>query len=246
MGNFKDKAFLVTGSTRGIGRAIAGMLSAQGAIVGIHGRDAARVAAVCAELSKNGSTTIPAPCDLSDPATAPEMVRSFHKTAGKLDGLVNNAGGGKALAFRGLTLDSWRMTFKLNLEAAMLATREAYEIMRKQGCGSIVNIASLAAHGAGKWMGADYAASKAGLVSMTRSLAFEAGRYGIRVNAVSPGMVNTDMTAPLTDDMKKGLGIPMGRLADPGEIASAVLFLLSDDASYITGDVLHVNGGLAM
>jgi 3-oxoacyl-[acyl-carrier protein] reductase len=88
------------------------------------------------------------------------------------------------------------MTFKLNLEAAMLATREAYEIMRKQGCGSIVNIASLAAHGAGKWMGADYAASKAGLVSMTRSLAFEAGRYGIRVNAVSPGMVNTDMTAP--------------------------------------------------
>ena len=246
MREFKDKAILVTGSTRGIGRAIAGMLASKGAIIGIHGRDPGKVGAVCDDLSKSGVHAIPVVCDFSEPAAAPQMVRDFYKSAGRLDGLVNNAGGGKAVAFRGLTLDKWRATFNLNLEAAMLASKEAYEIMRKESGGSIVNIASVAAHGPGGWMGADYAASKAGLVSMTKSLAFEAARSGIRVNAISPGMVETDMTAPLTDDMKKGLGIPMGRLASSNEIASVVLFLLSDDSAYITGKILHVNGGWRM
>jgi len=246
MSDFKDKAILVTGSTRGIGRAIAVMLGSEGAVVGIHGRDPTKVASVCDDLLKSGVRAIPVACDLSEPAETPQMVRDFYKAAGRLDGLVNNAGGGKAVAFRGMTLDKWRATFNVNLEAAMLASKEAYEIMRKQSSGSIVNITSVAAHGPGGWMGADYAASKAGLVSMTKSLAFEASRSGIRVNAVSPGMVETDMTAPLTDDMKKGLGIPMGRLASSKEVASAVMFLLSDDSAYVTGEVLHVNGGWRM
>jgi len=246
MYDFSNRAFLVTGSTRGIGKAIARAVASAGATVGIHGRSSDNVASVCSEFTGTGMKTIPVSGDLSDPGIAPGLVRTFFEAAGRLDGLVNNAGGGKAISFRGLTLDKWRKTFSTNLEAAMLASREAYAIMRDNGSGGIVNIASLAAHGPGKWMGADYAASKAGLVSMTQSLAFEAARFGIRVNAVSPGMIETDMTSILPEDTRKALNIPLGRLGKPEETAQAVLFLLSDASSYITGQVLHVDGGLWM
>ena len=126
----------------------------------------------------------------------------------------------------------------------MMAAREAYVRMRPLGGGNIVNIASLSAHGPGKWMGADYAASKAALVSLTKSLAFEAARFHIRVNAVSPGFIETDMTAPLTEETRAKLNIPLRRLGHPEEVASVIRFLLSDASSYITGQVLHVNGGL--
>ena len=130
------------------------------------------------------------------------------------------------------------------LDAALEAARESYGIMRRAKAGSIVNISSISAHGPGKWMGADYAASKAGLVSLTRSMAFEAARFGIRVNAVSPGIVETDMTSMLSEQMRRDLNVPLGRLGTPADVASAVLFLLSDSSAYITGEVLHVNGGL--
>jgi len=246
MYDFTDKAILVTGSTRGIGRAVAQTLAAAGATVGVHGRREDTVRAACRELPGEMSRAVPIACDFSDPKTAGQAVQAFYEAAGGLDGLVNNAGGGKALAFRGLTLDGWRETFRLNLEAAMTASREAYVIMRRRRRGSIVNIASISAHGPGKWMGADYAASKAGLVSLTKSLAFEAARFAIRANAVAPGMVDTDMTAVLPESSKTSLNIPMGRFANPEEIASVVAFLLSDDSQYITGQVLHVNGGLWM
>ena len=245
MFDFSSRCVLVTGSTRGIGRAIARRLLAAGATVGIHGRDEARCASAAADLqAEAGGTAIPLHADLDDPAGAGRLVERFRGLAGRLDGLVNNAGGGRAVAFRGMTLERWRATFAVNLEAAMTASRQAYLIMREQRAGAIVNIASISAHGPGKWMGADYAASKAGLVSLTRSLAFEAGRLGVRVNAVSPGVIETDMTGSLTDAMRKGLGVPMGRLGRPEEVAGAAAFLLSDLAAYITGEVLHVNGGL--
>ncbi|MFW6152667.1 MAG: SDR family NAD(P)-dependent oxidoreductase [Verrucomicrobiota bacterium] len=235
-----SQCILVTGATRGIGKAIALRMARTGATIGVHGRNMARAREVCAEIR----SAVPLCCDLDKPENAPGLVDEFVEKAGNIDGLVNNAGMGKASAFRSITLEKWRKTFRVNLEAAMLASRQAYSIMRRNSQGSIVNIASLAAHGPGKWMGPDYAAAKAGLVSMTRSLAYEAGRFNIRVNAVSPGFVETDMTKNIPDKNRRAIGIPMERFGSPEEIASVVVFLMSQDAGYITGQTLHVDGGL--
>lgn len=245
---FDGQCILVTGSTRGIGRGIARRLLADGAVVGLHGRDSEAVERVAVELrdATGSDRTVPLSADLGAPAAAKDLVHAFVEAAGRIDGLVNNAGGGRAQPFRGLTVDGWGQTFRLNVEAAMVASQAAYVRMRKQKGGAIVNMASIAAHGPGKWMGADYAASKAALVSMTQSLALEAARFGIRCNAVSPGFIETDMTADLPDAARDGLNIPLGRMGTPADVAAVVAFLLGPDAAYMTGQVLHVDGGLWM
>jgi 3-oxoacyl-[acyl-carrier protein] reductase len=244
--SLKNRAILITGSTRGIGHGVAEVLLDHGATVGIHGRNADHVNEVCHQLDPTSKACVALSGDLSQPETATEIARKFYDATGRIDGLINNAGGGRAMAFRALTPEKWRQTMQLNLEAAVQLCQAVYPIMRRQKSGSIVNIASISAHGPGKWMGADYAAAKAGIVSLTKSLAFEAARLGIRVNAISPGMVDTDMTAMLPQHMRDGLNIPLGRFARPHEIGTVAAFLLSDISNYITGQVIHVDGGLWM
>lgn len=239
--SFSGSAFLVTGSTRGIGRAIAALLIEEGASVAIHGRNIERAGLVCEELDSKRAA--PFAADLSNPETAAELVRAAFSHFGRLDGLVNNAGSGAPIAFRGLKLEAWRATQSLNLESAFIASQEAYKIMRKSRSGSIVNMASISAHGPGNLMGADYAASKAGLVSLTRSFALEAARFGIRCNAVSPGIVETDLADGMSEEMVQKMSIPLNRLATPRDVANVTLFLLSENASYLTGQVIHVDGG---
>jgi len=242
--SLSGQVILVTGSTRGIGRATAEAAAALGATVAVHGRELALVEAVCGELGVDNA--LPLAADFDDPTNAAALVEQVVERCGRIDGLVNNAGGGRPVAFRGLDLGSWRATQRVNLEATFAASLAAYKVMRKAGGGSIVNMASLAAHGPGGWMGADYAASKAGMVSLTRSLALEAARFGVRCNAVSPGFIETDMTTELSDDQRQRLRVPLGRLGTPAEVAAVAAFLLSSESSYITGQVIHVNGGLSM
>lgn len=235
---------LVTGSTRGIGRAIAASLTEAGARVAVVGRDQARAAEVAEEL---GGGALGFGADVSDPASVVALVQAVEVAFGQVDILVNNAGLTRDnLLFR-IKDDDWDMVLDANLRGAFVAIRAAARGMMKRRWGRIINIASIVGITGNKGQ-ANYAASKAGLIGLTKSVAKELGSRNILVNAIAPGFIETDMTAAMTPEARAALSsqIPLDRLGSPQDIAGMVAFLASDLASYITGQVLVVDGGMVM
>ena len=235
---------LVTGSTRGIGRAIAGSLAEAGARVAIVGRDQAKAAEGAVAL---GGSAQGFACDVADPASVVALVEAVEKAFGQVDILVNNAGLTRDNILFRIKDDDWDAVLDANLRGAFVAIRAASRGMIKRRWGRIINIASVVGITGNKGQ-ANYAASKAGLIGLTKSVAKELGSRNVLVNAVAPGFIDTDMTAAMTPEARSALSgqIPLERLGRPEDIAGAVTFLASEHAAYITGQVLVVDGGMVM
>jgi len=244
---FEGKVVLVTGGARGIGRAVTEKFHAAGASVAIVGRNEEAAKALAAELSARGAKCNGYACDVSKVAEIDAMVDNVVKDFGKLDVLVNNAGVTQDGLVVRMTDDAWNNVIQTNLTGAFQLLRAAARVMLRARSGCIVNISSVVGiiGNAGQ---ANYCAAKAGLIGLTKSAAREFASRGVRVNAIAPGLIETDMTAKLNEEQKKALltGVPLARAGSSNDIASAVTFLASDDASYITGQVLSVDGGMAM
>jgi 3-oxoacyl-[acyl-carrier protein] reductase len=238
------KVALVTGSTRGIGRAIAEALAAAGARVAVVGRDLPRAVAAAAEIGHGAQGFA---CDVSDTAAVTALVTDVESAFGGLDILVNNAGLTKDNVIMRLKDDDWDAVLDANLRGAFASIRAASRGMMKRRSGRIINISSVVGV-IGNRGQANYAASKAGLIGLTKSVAKELASRNILCNAVAPGFIATDMTAALGDEQRQALErqIPLERLGSPADIASVVVFLASDHAAYITGQVLVVDGGMVM
>jgi len=244
MFDLTGKAALITGASGGIGGAIAKALHAQGATVGLSGPRGEPLEALAAELGERAHVL---PCNLGDDEALAALPKDAIAAMGSLDILVNNAGVTRDNLFMRMSDDEWNTVLNVNLGAAMKLCRGVMRPMMKSRWGRIINITSVvgATGNAGQ---ANYAAAKAGLVGMSKSLAYEVASRGITVNCVAPGFITTAMTDKLNDDQKSGIltQVPAGRMGDPVEIASAVAYLASTEASYVTGATLHVNGGMAM
>jgi len=238
------KVAMVTGGTRGIGRGIAAALAAAGARVAVLGRDRSRAEAVATEL---GAGARGFGCDVTSQASVEAAVAAIEKDLGGVDILVNNAGVTKDNVFLRLTDADWDTVLEANLKGAFRTIRAASRGMMKKRWGRIINVASVVGLIGNKGQ-ANYAASKAGLIGLTKTIARELASRGITVNAVAPGYIATDMTASLTDEQRELLArqIPLERLGTPEDVAAAVLFLASHEAAYITGQVLAVDGGMVM
>jgi len=229
----------VTGGSRGIGRAIALELGRAGATVVVGYRSGAEEAKAVAEETRGRAVR----ADVSDP----EQARRLVEEAGALDILVNNAGLTRDGLIARMPDDDWQIVLSTNLSGAFYTCRAAARGMMRRRAGSIVNVTSIVAL-RGNPGQANYVASKAGLVGLTKSLARELGSRGVRANAVAPGYVTTRLTTELPEELQRQMktATPLGRFGDPGDIAGAVRFLCSDEASFITGSVLVVDGGLGM
>ncbi len=246
--DLSGRVALVTGSTRGIGRAIAVTLARCGARVAVTGRDAARAQAMAAEIAAaTGVETRGYAADVSDTAQAQALVESVERDFGRLDILVNNAGLTRDNLLMRLKDDDWDAVIDANLRGAFATCRAATRGMMKRRWGRIINVASVVGLIGNKGQ-ANYAASKAGLIGMTKSIAKELASRNILANVVAPGFIETDMTAAMTTEARASMSssIPLERLGTPDDIAGMVAVLASDLTRYVTGQVFVVDGGLVM
>jgi 3-oxoacyl-[acyl-carrier protein] reductase len=238
------KTALVTGSTRGIGRTIAGALADSGARVAVVGRDKSKADSVAEEI---GRGALGFGCDVRDTAAVAALVSDVEKAFGGIDILVNNAGLTRDNLVMRLKDEDWDEVMNANLRGAFAAIRAASRGMMKKRAGRIINMASVVGLNGNKGQ-ANYAASKAGLIALTKSVAKELGSRNILVNAIAPGFIETEMTDAMTAEARSALTglIPLERLGRTEDIAAAVVFLASDYASYITGQVIVIDGGMVM
>ncbi len=245
---FSGKNVLVTGSSRGIGAEIAKVLAGYGLKVWVNYRSgAAEADAVKEAIKAAGGEAAVIGFDVSDEAAFIDAVKTIVSSDGELSYLVNNAGiTNDKLALR-MKRDDFMSVINANLTSAFIGCREFFKAARKKKFGSVVNIASIVGE-TGNGGQTNYAASKGGVIAMTKSFAIEAATSGIRFNTVTPGFIATEMTDVLSDEVKKSFTdkIPMNRFGNPAEVAEATAFLLSDHSSYITGETLKVNGGMNM
>ena len=242
--DFTGKCALVTGATGGIGRVIVKKLHEAGATVILTDMRQETLDEFAAELKER---VFAFACNLGDPADIDALVAKAEKAAGAIDILVNNAGLTKDNLFMRMKDEDWNLVLNVNLTAGFRLARAAIRGMMKRRYGRIVSMASIVGV-TGNPGQANYSASKAGMIAMTKCLAAEVASRGITANCVAPGFIKTAMTDALPEEAKEKLArnIPMARLGLPEDVANAVVFLASDEASYITGQTIHVNGGLAM
>ena len=244
MFDLTGKTALITGASGGIGGAIATALHGAGATVALSGTREAPLQELCAAL---GSRAHVLACNLSDPAAVEALPKQALEVMGSVDILVNNAGITRDQVFMRMSDDEWQSVIDVNLTATMRLCRGVMRPMMKVRWGRIINISSIVG-ATGNPGQVNYAASKAGMVGLTKSIAYEVASRGITANAVAPGFIATAMTDKLSDDQKAAINakIPAARMGTPEEIAAAVLYLASPEAGYVTGTTLHVNGGMAM
>ncbi len=244
--SLRERVSLVTGSTRGIGRAIAEKLAEAGSRVIITGTYGEKAKAVAQEIAnKYGVETLGLEMNLLSEESIKKAFDEINSRFGGVDVLVNNAGITRDKLFLRMSLSDWEEVLKVNLTGSFIVTQLAVKKMIKQRWGRIVNISSVVGF-TGNVGQVNYATTKAGLVGFTKSLAKELAPRNVLVNAVAPGFIETDMTASLSEEIKESYrkNIPLGRFGSPEEVAGVVLFLCSELASYITGEVIHVNGGM--
>ncbi len=248
-----DRVALVTGASRGIGASTAAVLAQRGARVAVSARTVSDLETVAASIREKGGEALAVACDVVEPAQVASMIETVVKKWGRLDILVNNAGlGTPAKPVEEVLPEEWDQTIILNLKSVYLCIRAAAPVMKRQRYGRIVNVSSFAGRFFSRLSGPHYSSAKAGVVGFTRHMAAELGPFGVCVNSVAPSPVLTERvkikwaTRAEEERQKILAGIPLGRLAQPEEIATVIAFLASDDASYVNGACIDVNGGSYM
>jgi 3-oxoacyl-[acyl-carrier protein] reductase len=244
---FQDRVAVVTGGGKGIGRAVADRLACGGAKVVLSGRDASALETACAEIRAKGGEALPVAGDVANPAYPDQLCARTLEAFGRADILVNNAGITRDNLVMRMSEEEWDQVLDTNLKGSFLCIKAFTRPMMKQRWGRIVNVSSVVGL-SGNPGQANYVASKAGVIGLTKAVARELASRHITVNAVAPGFIETAMTSGLNEKVREALQaqIPLGRLGSPEDVAHAVAFLCSEEAGYVTGQVLSVDGGMRM